>query len=192
MESSTRATPVAPVLISNGAVRICGNFKVSLNPYLDTPVHPMPVPDESFTELNCEKLFTKLELSNAYQQAILDEKSRPFVIVTSHLGLYRYTRLPFVVALAPEIFQQIVDKMLNGLAYTIEVLPDDLVVMGESYEQRLETLHRVLTKFKESGAKFKKSKRVIMQPKVKFFVFVDDFKGINASTVKVFSNPGSS
>ena len=77
---------------------------------LDVPKYPMPNPEELFTKLNGGELLTKLDLSHAYQQVVLDEKSQHYVIINTHLGLYRNTRLPFGVAAAPAMFQQIIDK----------------------------------------------------------------------------------
>ena len=113
VESSDWATPIVPVLKPDGTVRICGDFKLTLNQYLDVPEYPMPTPEELFTKLNAGDKFTKLDLSNAYQQVVLDEESQPYVTIATHLGLYQYTRLPFGIAAAPAIFQQIIDKLLN-------------------------------------------------------------------------------
>lgn len=71
----------------------------------------MSTPDKLFMKF----LFTKLDLSHAYQQVVLDEKSQPYVTINTHSGLYRYTRLPFGVAAALALFQQTIDKMLDGL-----------------------------------------------------------------------------
>ncbi|PFX31971.1 Uncharacterized protein K02A2.6 [Stylophora pistillata] len=148
VESSDWATPIVPVLKPDGTVRICGDFKLTINPYLDVPEYPMPTPDELFTKLNGGELFTKLDLSHAYQQVVLDEKSQPYVTINTHLGLYRYTRLPFGVAAAPAIFQQMIDKMLDGLTQTGGIL-DDLIVTGQNDEQHIENLHHTLKKFEE-------------------------------------------
>ena len=42
----------------------------------------------------------------------LEEESREFITVKTHMSLYRYTRLPFSVALAPEIFQRTMDIIM--------------------------------------------------------------------------------
>lgn len=58
------------------------------------------------------------------------------------------------MAAAPAIFQQIIDKMLDGLSQTGGIL-DDLIVTGQNDEQHIKNLHHTLTKFDECGAKFK-------------------------------------
>ena len=42
VESSDWATPIVPVLKPDGTVRICGDFKLTLNQFLDVPEYPMP------------------------------------------------------------------------------------------------------------------------------------------------------
>ena len=144
----------------------------------------MPTPEELFTKLNGGDKFTKLDLSNAYQQVVLDEESQPFVTITTHLGLYRYTRLPFGVAAAPAIFQKIMDKLLNGLSQTGVIL-DDLIVTGEDDAQHVSNLRKTLEKLERSGVKLKKSKCAIMQPKIEYFAFIVDRHGIHPLQAKV-------
>ena len=74
--------------------------------------------------------------------------------------------------------------MLDGLSQTGGIL-DDLIVTGENDEQHARNLYKTLKKFEESGAKFKKSKCVIMQPKIEYFAFVLDRHGIHLSPAKV-------
>ena len=78
---------------------------------------------------------------------VLDEESQPYVTITTHLGLYRYTRLPFGIAAAPTIFRQIMDKLLNGLSQTGGIL-DDLIVIGEDDAQHVSNLHKHLRSWK--------------------------------------------
>ena len=108
----------------------------------------MPTPEELFTKLNGGEFFTKLDPSHACQQVVLDEKSQPYVTINTHLGLYLCTRLPFGVAAAPAIFQQIIDKMLDGLTQTGGIL-DDLIVTGQNDEQHIKNLHHTLKKLEE-------------------------------------------
>ena len=47
------------------AYRICGDYKVMINPVLDVPEHLMPTADDLFTQLNGGEKFTKLDFGVA-------------------------------------------------------------------------------------------------------------------------------
>ena len=46
------ATPLVVFRKPGGKVRLCGDFKVTLNPTLKTDVYPFPLPEELFQKLN--------------------------------------------------------------------------------------------------------------------------------------------
>ena len=78
-----------PVLKPNGQVRICGDFKVTVNRYLDLTQYPLPHIEEIFERLSGGALYSKLDLPDAYLQVELDEESKRHVVITTHKGLYR-------------------------------------------------------------------------------------------------------
>ncbi|XP_046841958.1 uncharacterized protein K02A2.6-like [Xenia sp. Carnegie-2017] len=51
VEFSDWATPIVPVLKPDGSVRICGDYKVTINQSLDVQEYPMPTAEELFTKL---------------------------------------------------------------------------------------------------------------------------------------------
>ena len=53
-------------------------------------------------------------LSLTYQQLLLDPESTKYVAVNTHKGLYRYNRLPFVIASAPATFQKTLYTIFAG------------------------------------------------------------------------------
>ena len=61
VEFSDWTTPIVPVLKPDGIVRICGDYKVTMNPVLDVPERLMPTADDLFTQLNGGEKFTKLD-----------------------------------------------------------------------------------------------------------------------------------
>ncbi|GFV48019.1 transposon Tf2-9 polyprotein [Trichonephila clavipes] len=60
--------PVVPVVKSDGSIRLCADYSVTLNPNLIVPQHPLPRLDEIFGSLNGGKQFTKLDFKHAYLQ----------------------------------------------------------------------------------------------------------------------------
>lgn len=62
------ATPVIPVLKKNGEVRLCGNFKLTVNPQLVVKRHPIPIKEKIFKTLQVGKEWSQLDLSHAFTQ----------------------------------------------------------------------------------------------------------------------------
>ena len=75
------------------SVRICGDFSVTVNPVSKLDRYPIPKVEDLFARLSKGKLFSKLDLSQAYQQLTLDENSKKYVVINTHRGLFRYMRL---------------------------------------------------------------------------------------------------
>ena len=101
VEHSEWAAPIVPVprKMDHSYLQ---RFKVTINPYLDVDQYPLPKPSELFACLTGGKKFTKLDMSSAYQQIMLDEESSKLVTINTHKGLFRYARIPFGVASAQQ------------------------------------------------------------------------------------------
>ena len=177
------AAPIVPVPKADGKVCICGAYKVTVNPVLDVDSHPLPKLQELLTTLSGGKKFTRLHLSSAYLQMELETESRNYVTINTHIGLYRYTRLPFSIASAPAIFQRSMDAILQGIPSVICYL-DDLLVTGASDEVHLQNLQQVLSRLKEQGVKFKKDKCTFLQNAVEYLGFTIDNKGVHTAPAK--------
>ena len=172
-----------PVPKRDGSFRICGDFKVTLNPALEVDQHPIPKPEDIFASLAGGELFTTLDLSQAYQQLLLHEESSELVTVNTHLGLYCYTRLPFGVASAPAIFQRIMDQLLNGLT-GVRCYLDDIIITGKSTEEHLNHLSRVLERLQDKGFRLKKDKCHFLQSSVEYLGHVIDTNGLHTTPTK--------
>ena len=183
VEFSRWATPIVPVPKRDGTFRICGDFKVTLNPVLQVDQYPIPKPEDIFVSLAGGKLFTTLDLSQAYQQLMMDEESKELVTINTHLGLFRYNRLPFGVASAPAIFQRTMDQLLNGLS-GVKCYLDDIIVTGSNHREHLANLDRVLERLRDKGLRLKKSKCHCMQTSVEYLGHVLDANGVHTTPSK--------
>ena len=132
-----------PVPKGDGKIRICGDYKVTVNQSLQVDQYPLPKPEDLFASLAGGEKFSKIDLMQAYHQLQLQEESREFVTVNTLIGLYRYTRLPFGIASAPAIFQRMMDTILQGLNY-VQCYIDDISVTGADDDEHFHNLEEVL------------------------------------------------
>ena len=106
------AAPIVPVVKGDGTIRICGDYKLTVNAVAKTDSYPLPRIEDIFASLSNDKTFTKLDLAHAYQQIPVAEDAKKLTTINTHKGLFQYTRLPFGVASAPAFFQRTMDTIL--------------------------------------------------------------------------------
>ena len=77
VQFSDWGAPIVPVTKSDGRIRICGDYKITVNraAKLAAKLEKYPIPriEELFASLAGGKAFTTLDLSHAYLQILLDE-----------------------------------------------------------------------------------------------------------------------
>ena len=178
------AAPIVAVPKKDGTFRICGDYKVTVNQDLDVDQYPLPKPEELFTSLAGGQHFSKLDLSQAYQQLLLDEDSKRYTTINTHKGLYQYTRLPFGVASAPALFQKTMDTILQGIPHVICYL-DDILVTGADHTEHLHNLAEVMSRLEHHGLRLKRSKCVFLQSSVDYLGYHVDAQGLHTLPTKV-------
>ena len=145
-----------------GDVCVCGDYKVTLNAQLNIETYPLPTPQELFATLNGGVIFTKLDLSKAYQQLELRKDCRKLVSINTHRGLYRFKRLPYGVAPAPAQFQKVMETILRGIE-AVCIFLDDILVAGKDQHDHDQRLTRFLERLKNAGVVLELSKCKISQ-----------------------------
>ena len=174
-----------PVLKSDKAsVRICGDFKLTANQASNLDRYPIPRIEDLFAKLAGGKMFTQLDMSQAYQQLLLDDQSKKYVVINTHRELFRYNCLPFGVSLAPGIFQRTMETLLQGIPNVV-VYIDDILITGATEQERLKTLEKVLDWIEKAELLLKRSKCLFMSPSVTYLGHKLDAQGLHPLPEKV-------
>ena len=185
LDYSDWAAPIVAVMKSDRrSVRICGDFQMTLNPVSQLNRYPIPKTEDIFATLKQGKLFTKLDLSQAYLQLKLGEESSKYVVINTHKGLFRYTRLPYGISSAPGIFQKTMEQLLQGIAH-VTVYIDDILIATESEDEHLQILEEVFARLAKADLKVKKHKCKFMVRSVPYLGHVIDGEGIRPLPEKV-------
>ena len=146
--------------------------------------YSIPKIEDLFATLAGGETYTKLDMSQAYQQLLLDEESKQYVVINTHKGHFRYNRLPFSISSAPGIFQQVMENLLRGIPRVIVYL-DDILITGDNEEEHLSTLNAVLTRLQESGLRLKRGKCTFLAPSVEYLGYCIDKQGLHPTNEKV-------
>ena len=107
------AAPIVPVIKPDNNVHICGDYKQTINRASNCDKHPVPRTEDLFALLGEGEKFTKLDLSHAYQQLLLNPASCSYLTINTHKGLFQPTQLQFGVNSASGIFQRETENLLK-------------------------------------------------------------------------------
>ena len=181
-------TPVVPIRKKDGSIRLCGDYKITINRETSTETYPLPKVEDLLASLAGGAAFSKLDLKHAYQQVVLDEETKQLVTINTHKGLYRVNRLPFGVSSAPSLFQRIMENLLQGIP-DILIYIDDILVTWKTIADHLSNLEVVLTPLEEAGVRLKRDKCSFLLPSVEFLGHRISSKGIQPMLEKVDKAP---
>ena len=182
VQYSNWAAPIVPALKDprdpSGPIRICGDFKMTVNKC--APLDPYPIPNtvDQLAMLAGGEKFTKLDLSQAYQQLELEESSRELLTINTHQGLYQPARLQFGIHSATGIFQREMDRRLCKIPFT-KARVDDILVSGRNDAEHLSNLRQVLVQLKEAGLTLRVSKCQFMRDEVTYCGYVVSRRGVS-------------
>ena len=156
VQTSSRATPLVVVPKANGKIGVCSDYKVTVNRFVQIKIYPLLTAEDIFARLARRAYFTKLDLTQAYQQLPLDEESKKLLVVNTPLGLFQYTRSLFGISTTPAIFQSVMDHILQGIPVACYL--DDILVAGKSKQEHNQCLEQVLQRLLQSGIHLQKEK----------------------------------
>lgn len=151
------ASPMVVVQKKSGDVRLCIDCRVTINKYVRSDHYPIPLVEDIFNEFEGCNFFSVVDLSGAFSQIELSEKSQEYLTINTHRGLLRYTRLPFGVKSALGIFQSVIDNILFGMK-RVRPYMDDILIGGVNKDDCVKNTERVLRRLEgfNVNANFKK------------------------------------
>ena len=137
------------------------------------------------------KVFSVLDAKSGFLQIELDEASSLLTTFNTPIGRFRWLRLPFGIKCAPEIFQRIMDQMLEGINGATGVM-DDILIAASTMKEHDATLRKVVERATSYNLKLNFDKCHIRQsavPYVGHLITADGLKPDPAKTEAVRSMP---
>ena len=178
------AAATVPVVKSNGSIRLCGDYKLTVNRALNLDTYPIPRLEDLLSSLAGAKIFSKLDMSQAYAQLRIDDRSKQYTTINTHRGLFQYNRLPFGVSSAPGIFQRTMEGVLGDLSGVLCYL-DDILMWGSTEQEHDERVTAVLSRLQDKGLKLQASKCAFRMSEMSYLGYIISNTGIKTDPSKV-------
>ena len=180
--NSPWANPVVLVAKKDGSTRFCVDYR-RLNSITKLDTFALPRVDDSLHLLSKTKYFSTLDLASGYWQVGMDPGSQTKTAFCSHSGHYEFTVMSFEFCNAPK---RLMVTVFSGLARDkCFIYLDDVLVVGQTFEEHLSNLREVFTRLKEAGLKLKPSKCHLAKPQVTYLGYVVSKQRITADPAKV-------
>ena len=171
------------IVRKNNKLRICLD-PTKLNNAICRGAYPVKTVEEVLTKLSGAQYFTVLDANSGYWQIELDPESSRLCTFNTPWGRYRYTRMPFGIKTAGDIFIQEMSKILEGLT-GVEVITDDILIYGSTIEEHNNNLAAVLERAREKNLRLNPKKSVICKTKVTYVGHLITQKGVSPSPDRV-------
>ena len=113
----------------NGKLRICIVPSQTINKAINRLKYTIPTVEENLPLLTTAKVFTIVDVSEAFHTIVLDEKSSQLKTFQGPNGRYWYNHMPFGIPSGPEEYQRREHEFLDGLRGVINIA-DDIYMYG--------------------------------------------------------------
>ena len=176
--------PIVVVDKKDRGHRFCVDFR-ALNNITKPLAYPLPLIDDILALLGKATCFSTLDLRSGYWQVALDQADREKAAFVCHTGLFQFRVMPFGLANAPGVFQQLMSIVLGGLEGFSMAYIDDILVFSSSINEHFQHLQAVFNRLRRHGLKIKLAKCQFLMAETKYLGFVINKQGIKPDDDKV-------
>jgi hypothetical protein len=129
--------------------RICVDFR-EINKATLKDYFPLPFIDQVLDTLSRKKYFSFLDGYSRYNQILIALEDQDKTTFTCPWGTYAYRVLPFGLCNALATFQREVLGIFDDIIHDcVEVHMDEFIVYGNTYQEALDNLEKVLIRCQE-------------------------------------------
>ena len=139
------------VVEKNDKIRICLDPR-DLNKAIRREHYPTPAVEDIVASIPDAKVFTVIDAKSAFLQIKIDYESSLLTTFNTPVGRYRWLRLSFGIKSAPEIYQRIMDAMLEDIPGAYAVM-DDILVAGRDESHHDSIMAKVVERATEWNLK---------------------------------------
>ncbi len=187
-------SPILPIKKKDGSMRLAIDYR-ELNAITKKDVSPIPRIDEIIEQVGGAKVFTKLDLTKGYYQVEVRKEDREKTAFVFDDKLFCFNRMPFGLTTAPQTFQKLMNKVIEGVA-SARCYLDDVVIFSATAEEHVGHVRCVLARLRKAGLTLNKRKCEFAVTKMEFLGhFIEGGKlkpaGDKLARIKSWAQPSS-
>ncbi|CAG2217838.1 unnamed protein product [Mytilus edulis] len=183
VEEPTEWVSSMVVALRKDKVRICIDPK-DLNEVIQRENYPLKTIEDVIPLIPDAKVFSVLDAKSGFLQIKLEEPSSYLTTFNTPIGRYRWLRLPFGIKSAPEIYQRIMDQMLEGIIGATAII-DDILIAGRNMEEHDKILKQVVERATKHNLRLNFDKCFVRKAKVAYMGHVITDKGLLPDPAKI-------
>jgi hypothetical protein len=157
--SSEWAFPSFAIPKKNRTIRVVTDFR-KLKLLLKR--HPFPIPKighgDMIRSMEGFTFASVLDLNMGYYHIKLDADAQKLCTIVFPWGKYKYKRLPMGIKIAPDVFQNVMSKLVQDMEYDKTYLDVLLILTNNSFKDHLLKLEMVLARLSTAGMRLNISK----------------------------------
>ena len=180
------AAPTFVIPKKDKSVRFISDFR-ELNKRIRRQPYPIPNIQDMLLNLEGFRYATSLDLNMGYYHLELDPASKELCTIVLPFGKFEYQRIPMGLCNSPDIFQEKMNELFEGLDYVRAYIDDLLILSKGTYEDHLEKLGSVLYRLGQAGLKVNAKKSFFARGELEYLGYWITRDGIQPVKDKVQS-----
>lgn len=179
------AAPVLFVKKANGSLRFCIDFR-KLNELTRKDRYPLPLIDEMLARISKAKIFTKLDIRQAFHRIRIHPDSEELTTFRTRYGSYKCKVLPFGLTNGPATYQRYMnDVLFDYLDDFCTAYLDDILIYSENELEHEEHVKKVLQRLRDAGLQVDLKKCEFSVTRTQYLGFIITTEGIEVDPDKV-------
>ena len=179
------ASPTLFVKKPNGGLRFCIDFR-KLNNLTRKDRYPIPLIEETLDRLARAKVYTKLDIRQAFHRIRMHPDSEELTTFRTRYGAYKCKVLWEGLTNGPATYQRYMnDVLFDYLDVFCTAYLDDIIIYSEDPLQHTEHVRKVLERLRKAGLQADIKKSEFRVTRTKFLGFIVSTKGIEIDPSKI-------